>query len=97
MFEEISDYFLALAYVGFAISLMAFIPIYTKKIKITYIIPLLVMGAVIYWLEAPLPWPDPLWEFNFGKIVTEVIVIISLMTAGLITPGVIGKNRCLLS
>ncbi|RDK85463.1 cation:proton antiporter [Marinirhabdus gelatinilytica] len=83
MFEEISDYFLALAYVGFAISLMAFIPIYTKKIKITYIIPLLVMGAVIYWLEAPLPWPDPLWEFNFGKIVTEVIVIISLMTAGL--------------
>jgi len=62
---------------------MAFIPIYTKKLKITYIIPLLFLGALIYLLDAPLPWPDPLWEMNFAKVVTEVIVIISLMTAGL--------------
>ncbi len=81
--KEIEPYFLALAYVGFAISLMAFIPVYSKKIKITYIIPLLLLGMALYFLEAPLPWPDPLWELEFGKIVSEVIVIISLMTAGL--------------
>ncbi len=81
--KEIEPYFLALAYVGFAISLMAFIPLYSKRIKITYIIPLLLLGMALYFLDAPLPWPDPLWELEFGKIVSEVIVIISLMTAGL--------------
>lgn len=80
---EISSYFPALAYTGFAISLMAFIPVYSKKLKITYIIPLLLLGVCLYYLGAPLPWPDPLWELEFGKIVSEVIVIISLMTAGL--------------
>ena len=80
---EISSYFPALAYTGFAISLMAFIPVYSKKLKITYIIPLLLLGVCLYYLGAPLPWPDRLWELEFGKIVSEVIVIISLMTAGL--------------
>jgi len=80
---EIPSYFSALAYTGFAISLMAFIPVYSKKIKITYIIPLLILGMILYFAGAPLPWPDPLWELEFGKIVSEVIVIISLMTAGL--------------
>jgi NhaP-type Na+/H+ or K+/H+ antiporter len=83
IFSTINPYFLALTYVGFAISLMAFIPIYTKKINITYIIPLLLLGMVMYFSGAPLPWPDPLWKMETGKIVTEIIVIISLMTAGL--------------
>lgn len=81
--KEIPQYILAITYLGFAISLMAFIPIYTKKIKITYIIPLLIIGAILYVLGVPLPWPDPLWELQLGKIITEIIVIISLMTAGL--------------
>ncbi|MGJ8665687.1 MAG: cation:proton antiporter [Patiriisocius sp.] len=81
--SQIPQYLVAFAYVGFAISLLAFIPVYSKKIKITYIIPLLILGAVLFWLKAPLPWPDPLWELSFGKVVSEVIVIISLMTAGL--------------
>ncbi|WP_299148180.1 sodium:proton antiporter [uncultured Dokdonia sp.] len=80
---EISSYYPALAFTGLAISLMAFIPVYSKKLKITYIIPLLLLGVCLYYLGAPLPWPDPLWELEFGKIVSEVIVIISLMTAGL--------------
>ncbi|TVZ53358.1 cation:proton antiporter [Dokdonia sp. Hel_I_53] len=80
---KIPTYITALAFLGFAISLMAFIPVYSKKIKITYIIPLLLLGMALFSVGAPLPWPDPLWELKFGKIVSEVIVIISLMTAGL--------------
>ncbi len=80
---ETPTYITALAFIGFAISLMAFIPVYSKKIKITYIIPLLLLGMALYSVGAPLPWPDPLWELPFGKIVSEVIVNISLMTAGL--------------
>ncbi|WP_298328484.1 sodium:proton antiporter [uncultured Dokdonia sp.] len=80
---ETPPYFVALACTGFTISLMAFIPVYSKKIKITYIIPLLLLGMILFFAGAPLPWPDPLWELETGKIVSEVIVIISLMTAGL--------------
>ncbi len=81
--EQTPDYILAFAYLGFAISLIAFIPIYTKKLKITYIIPLLFLGMILYLAGAPLPWPKPLWPFQTGKVIAEVIVIISLMTAGL--------------
>lgn len=81
--KEVSSYYIALACLGFAISLMAFIPVYSKKLKITYIIPLLLMGILMYIFKVPLPWPEPLWDFKIGKIITEVIVIISLMTAGL--------------
>lgn len=80
---DIKSYIIAFAFIGFAISLMAFLPLYTKKIKITYIIPLLLLGIVLYVIGAPLPWPDPLWELEVGTVVSEVIVIISLMTAGL--------------
>ena len=76
-------YFVAMAYLGFAISIVAFLPLYTKKIKITYIIPLLCLGMGMYMLGAPLPWPDPLWDLDVTKVITEIIVIISLMTAGL--------------
>lgn len=81
--SEIPSYITVMCYLGLAISTMAFLPIYTKKIKITYIIPLLIIGVILYLNESPLPWPDPLWDLKTGTIVSEVIVIISLMTAGL--------------
>lgn len=81
--NEIPEYILAFAYLGFASSLIAFIPLYTKKLKITYIIPLLILGMGLYFVGAPLPWPKIQWEFTNAKIISEVIVIISLMTAGL--------------
>ena len=80
---DMQPYFIAIAYIGFAISVVAFLPLYTKRIKVTYIIPLLCLGMLLYFLEAPLPWPDPLWDTNYAKVITEIIVIISLMTAGL--------------
>lgn len=76
-------YFVTIAYLGFALSIVAFLPLYTNKLKITYIIPLLFFGVLFYLIDVPLPWPNPLFDLNYGKIITEVIVIISLMTAGL--------------
>lgn len=81
--DQTPSYLLAFAYLGFAVSLIAFLPIYAKKLKITYIIPLLFLGMVLYLMGAPLPWPKPLWSFGEAKVITEIIVIISLMTAGL--------------
>ncbi len=62
---------------------MAYLPLASKKAKIGYTIPLLVLGVVLYLFDAPLPWPDPIWPAKETKIFTEIIVIISLMTAGL--------------
>ena len=62
---------------------MAYLPTASRKIKIGYTIPLLILGVVLFLLDAPLPWPDPLWPVKETKIFTEIIVIISLMTAGL--------------
>lgn len=80
---NMQPYFIAIAYLGLAISIVAFLPLYTKKIKITYIIPLLCLGMLLYAAKAPLPWPDPFWNLQSAKVITEIIVIISLMTAGL--------------
>lgn len=81
--DQTPNYIIAFAFLGFAATLIAFMPIYTKKLKITYIIPLLLLGMILYLAGAPLPWPNPIWAFESGKIIAEVIVIISLMTAGL--------------
>lgn len=80
---NLEPYFIAIAYLGFAIAVVAFLPLYTKRIRVTYIIPLLCLGILLYALKAPLPWPDPLWNLDQAKLITEIIVIISLMTAGL--------------
>ncbi len=77
------DYFALLLSLGLVVAMMAFIPIYAEKLKISHVIPMLFLGAVLYLFNAPLPWPDPLWNFKSAKIITEIIVIISLMVAGL--------------
>jgi len=81
--EQLSPYLVALTFLGLSLSLMLFIQVYSARIKISYTIPLLILGAVLYLAGVPLPWPDPLWDFDTAKIVTEIIVIVSLMTAGL--------------
>ncbi|SDB61535.1 sodium/proton antiporter, CPA1 family [Flavobacteriaceae bacterium MAR_2010_188] len=78
-----SPYFVAMAYFGLAIAIVAFLPLYTRRAKVTYIIPLLCLGFLLYLIGAPLPWPDPIWDLDKAKIITEIIVILSLMTAGL--------------
>ena len=62
---------------------MAYLPIVSQFLKISYTIPLLCIGLLFFYLKAPLPWPDPLWPQKWTKILTEIVVIISLMSAGL--------------
>ena len=68
---------------GLAIALMSFIPIYANKLRISHVIPLLLIGMLMYAIDVPFTWPVPLWPLNTIKIISEIIVIISLMVAGL--------------
>ncbi|RMB59453.1 sodium:proton antiporter [Dokdonia sinensis] len=79
----IEPYFLILAVVGLSVVLMAFLPIVGEKLRISYTIPLLLFGMILYSVGIPITWPDPLWPWEWTKILTELVVVISLMGAGL--------------
>lgn len=77
------DHYLILAALGFATLIMAWLPSVSKKIKISFPILLLIIGLLLYWADIPLQWPDPLWNDLYLMYFSEIIVIISLMGAGL--------------
>ena len=62
---------------------MAYIPILAERLKIAYTLPIFLVGVVFYYLGVPIPWQAAMWEHGTVVVVTEVIVIISLMGAGL--------------
>lgn len=72
-----------MAGLGIATLIMAWLPSLARKIKISYPIILLGVGAILFFLEIPLPWPDPFWPDTWLLYISELIVIISLMGAGL--------------
>ena len=76
-------YFVILLIVGLTSLFASFSPIILKRFKISFTIPLLFLGAILYYLNAPLPWPDPVWNENLTIHFSELVVIISLMVAGL--------------
>lgn len=77
------NHYLILAGLGLATLLMAWLPSLSKKIKISSPIILLLIGFLLYWLNIPLTWPDPLWNDTWLMYFSEAIVIVSLMGAGL--------------
>jgi len=77
------SYFIVLLIIGLTTLLASFLPILLKKFKISFTIPLLFLGAILYYLNAPLPWPDPTWQIDLTLRFSEMVVIISLMVAGL--------------
>lgn len=77
------DHLLVMAGLGVATLVMAWLPSLSKKIKISYPIILLGVGAILFFLEIPLLWPDPFWPDTWLMYISEIIVIISLMGAGL--------------
>jgi len=79
----VSDYFYVLFAFAFACAMMEYLPIVADRLKISYTVPLLFAGVFFYYVGVPIEWPTPLWPHKWVKIVTEVIVIISLMSAGL--------------
>jgi len=62
---------------------MAYIPIFANRMKISYTVPLVFIGSLFYFIGVPINWPNPFWEHEWVKVITEIIVIISLMGAGL--------------
>ncbi|MGY5847903.1 cation:proton antiporter [Salegentibacter sp. HM20] len=77
------DHYYILAAIGFATLIMAWLPSISKKIKVSSPILLLLIGFVLFGLDVPLSWPDPLWNDRYLMYFSEMIVIISLMGAGL--------------
>lgn len=72
-----------MAGLGIATLIMAWLPSISRKIKISYPIILLGIGAVLWYVDVPLLWPDPFWPDTWLMYISEIIVIISLMGAGL--------------
>ena len=77
------QYILILLGFGLATVLMVYIQMLTKKLKINFALPMLLLGVLLFYLGIPVDWPDSVWEHKWVKIVTELIVVISLMGAGL--------------
>lgn len=77
------DHYLILAGLGLATLIMAWLPSLSKKTKVSSPIILLLVGFLLFYLDLPLLWPDPLWNDHWLMYFSEIIVIISLMGAGL--------------
>ncbi|MFK7809733.1 MAG: hypothetical protein AB8F74_18145 [Saprospiraceae bacterium] len=82
------SYYATLAGLGAATLIMAWLPSLSKKLKISYTIFLLLIGALLYFLKLPLIYPAPVWSDKILMQISEAIVIISLMGTGL----KIGRN-----
>lgn len=78
-----TPYYTVLLIIGITSLFASFLPILLKKFRISYTIPLLVLGGFLFFLETPLPWPNPVWEIDMTLRFSELVVIISLMVAGL--------------
>ncbi|EPR73504.1 Na+/H+ antiporter, CPA1 family protein [Winogradskyella psychrotolerans RS-3] len=79
----IDGYFIILLIIGVTTLLASFLPIVLKRFKISFTIPVLILGGTFYYLSVPLPWPDPTWDIDLTLHFSELVVIISLMVAGL--------------
>ena len=77
------DHYLILAGLGFATLVMAWLPSFSNRFKVSSPILLLLIGFALYAVGLPLSWPDPLWNDEWLMYFSELIVIISLMGAGL--------------
>lgn len=77
------DHYILLASLGVATLIMAWLPSISQKIKVSSPVILLLLGILLYWIGTPLGWSEYLWSDNAMMVFSEVIVIISLMGAGL--------------
>lgn len=77
------DHYILLASLGIATLIMAWLPAISQKIKISSPVILLLLGVLLYYIGTPLGWTEYLWSDNAMMVFSEVIVIISLMGAGL--------------
>ncbi|WP_225034686.1 cation:proton antiporter [Winogradskyella sp. SM1960] len=77
------SYYSVLLIIGITSLIASFLPMVLKKFRMSFTIPLLLIGALMYFLKTPLPWPNPVWDIDMTLRFSELVVIISLMVAGL--------------
>ena len=80
---DLHKHLLVLAALGGATFLAAWLPAISERLRVSGTIVLLLIGLAVFYLGAPLPWPDPFWADAYTMAFTEAVVIISLMSAGL--------------
>lgn len=77
------DHYIILTSLGLATLIMAWLPSFSNKIRISSPVILLLVGFLLYAFGVPLNWPDPLQSDIWLMYFSELIVIVSLMGAGL--------------
>lgn len=80
---SMQEHYLILAGLGFATIVMAWLPAFSERIRVSSPILLLLIGFGLFAVGLPLGWPDPLWNDLDLMYFSEALVIISLMGAGL--------------
>jgi len=80
------DHLLILAGFSFAVLIMTWLPSVSRKARVSYPIILLLVGFGMFYGGIPIDWPDPLWSDSKIISISELIVVVSLMTAGLKIP-----------
>lgn len=55
---------------------MVFIPILSKRFKITFTLPMFILGIVLYYIDISVQWPKTVWNDEWIKVITEIIVVI---------------------
>ena len=76
-------YKLVLALVGLALIGATWLPHLLKRHPLTFPIIYVVLGAVLYALPLPLPDPDPIEYARVTERLTELVVLVALVGAGL--------------
>lgn len=77
------NYVLILTILGLAAFGMGWMPAITKKLKISYSVIYVALGALMYAFINTLPEPNPTKENLITLRLTELVVIVSLMGVGL--------------
>ncbi|WP_424495186.1 cation:proton antiporter [Salinimicrobium sp. GXAS 041] len=77
------EHYIIMAGLGLATLIMAWLPLVSKRIKVSSPIILLLIGFLMFAMGYPLSWPEKIWDDEWLMYFSETIVIISLMGAGL--------------
>ncbi|WP_247233029.1 sodium:proton antiporter [Telluribacter sp. SYSU D00476] len=78
-----NTYIIVITVIGLAAMGMAWMPLFSKKIGVSYAIPYVLFGVLLYLFLDVLPLPNPIRKLEYTVRLTELVVIISLMGTGL--------------
>lgn len=89
----IDPYALALALIGLALLVAAWLPHLLKRHPLTFPMVFVAIGAALYASPLPLPAADPLRHPRIAEHLTELTVIVALVGAGLRIDTAFGWRR----